>query len=76
MSLDKIKQYLNIPQENLRINNSAVDSKWQMKGHIKFINFSNKYRKDSDNVLKNINFEIMPKEIVIILMNKMIYLIC
>lgn len=64
VSLAKIKEYFNIPQESLRIDNSEVDSDWEMKGYIKFLNFSNKYREESEFVLKNINFEIMPKEIV------------
>ena len=64
VSLDEIKKYFNIPQENLNINDYPIDQSWPTKGHIKFINYSTKYSQDSDYVIKKLNLEIMPKEII------------
>jgi len=40
----------------------ATLSQWPNKGKIQFIDFSVKYRPDTEIVLKNINFEIKPNE--------------
>lgn len=43
------------------MNNRPSDD-WPQKGIIRFVNYSVKYRKDLDNVLKAISFEIKPQE--------------
>ena len=50
-------------QENLKLNED-LDESWPSRGHIKFVNYSNKYRVDSNFVIKSLTFEIMPREII------------
>jgi ABC-type multidrug transport system fused ATPase/permease subunit len=66
ISLDKIQEYFNLPnQEALKLNDTElIDPSWPARGHIKFVNFSNKYRADSSYVIKNLSLEIMPRETV------------
>ena len=54
-----------IPQEAEQYKDIPVDEnnqKWMSKGHIKFKNFSLKYRPDTEIVLKNIDIDIKPGE--------------
>ncbi|XP_060065901.1 ATP-binding cassette sub-family C member 5-like [Ylistrum balloti] len=41
---------------------SRIEEKWATKGRIKFSNVLMKYRRDMDPVLKNISFDILPKQ--------------
>jgi ABC-type multidrug transport system fused ATPase/permease subunit len=42
--------------------NTNIPKNWPSKGNIKFNNFSVKYKKEMDFVLKNLNFEITANE--------------
>ena len=49
------EKYLNLENDKNLIN-------WPSQGKIKFENYSVKYRDNTEIVLKNLNFEIFPKE--------------
>lgn len=64
VSLERCLKYLTIPQEKptqLESDKNLI-SDWPKKGNILFKNFSVKYRPDNEIILKNLNFEIKPKE--------------
>jgi len=61
-ALERIKEYVDIPQEApWEIKGTNLD-KWPGKGHIMFDDYGVKYREELDYVLKNISTEIMPGE--------------
>jgi ATP-binding cassette subfamily C (CFTR/MRP) protein 2 len=62
VSLERILQYQTIPCEKPNHLPSDDLLNWPTKGHIRFQNYSIKYRPESAVVLKNLNFEIMPFE--------------
>ena len=62
---DRWMKMLNIPQEadqHKPIPTDENNQPWLSKGHIKFNNYSVKYREDSEFVLKNLNIDIRPGE--------------
>ena len=64
-SFQKCLSMENIPQEAEQHKDIPVDEndqQWMSKGHIKFENYSVKYRPDTETVLKNIDIDIKPGE--------------
>jgi ABC-type multidrug transport system fused ATPase/permease subunit len=62
-SVERIKEYLDVDQEAAPIvpdNRPAAN--WPSKGSVEFIEYSTRYRKDFDLVLKKITFKILPGE--------------
>jgi len=65
ISFDRCLKMLDIPQEAQPRKPIPVDENgqpWISKGHIKFDNFSLKYRPDTEVVIKNISADIKPGE--------------
>ena len=65
VDLERCLQYTDIKSEAPKTKELDNDKKlknWPNKGKIEFINYSVKYRPDTEIVLKNINFTINPKE--------------
>ena len=63
ISMERCYNYTRLESEkylNLENNKNLIN--WPSEGKIKFENFSVKYRNDTEIVLKNLNFEILPKE--------------
>jgi ATP-binding cassette subfamily C (CFTR/MRP) protein 1 len=63
VSMERCLRYTDIPEEqpNQLANDKELES-WPFAGKIRFENYSVKYRPDTEIILKNINFEILPKE--------------
>jgi ABC-type multidrug transport system fused ATPase/permease subunit len=63
VSVERIKEYCEVPHEKeWRIVETKPAKSWPDQGHIVFKDYSVKYRKDLDMVLKNINADIKPGE--------------
>ena len=63
VGIERCLQYTNITSEEdkkKKIDETLIN--WPQEGKIEFINFSARYRPDTDIVLKKINFEILPKQ--------------
>lgn len=63
VALERCLKYTKCPSERPKI--TAIDSvleSWPQEGRIKFENYCVKYRPDTEIVLKNLNFEILPHE--------------
>ena len=62
-SVERVKEYLDVEQEaEAIVPENRPDGDWPSKGHIDFINYSTRYRKDLQPVLKNLTFTIMAGE--------------
>ncbi|RKF73241.1 ATP-dependent bile acid permease [Golovinomyces cichoracearum] len=62
-SVERIKEYLEVEQEaDAVIEETKPAPNWPSQGSIEFINYTTRYRKDLDPVLKNISFKIRPGE--------------
>lgn len=62
MSYDRCLKMLEIPQEApLRMANAKLVD-WPQEGRIEFIDYSLRYRPETEMVLKNLSFEVKPKE--------------
>ncbi|CAF0762037.1 unnamed protein product [Brachionus calyciflorus] len=63
ISVERIKEYCNLPHENeWVIEKSRPSSEWPTKGSISFKNYSVKYREELDFVLQNIDCSVKPGE--------------
>ncbi|XP_033744159.1 multidrug resistance-associated protein 5-like [Pecten maximus] len=60
-SIERIHEYEKIQVEK-ETETLQVDSKWPSQGRIVFSNVEMKYRTDMDPVLKNISFDILPRQ--------------
>ncbi|XP_033744160.1 multidrug resistance-associated protein 5-like [Pecten maximus] len=60
-SIERIHEYENLKVEK-ETETLQVDSKWPSQGRIVFSNVEMKYRTDMDPVLKNISFDILPRQ--------------
>lgn len=58
-SVERVVEYSKVEKE--RANGDAVDE-WPQNGHIKFKNVEMRYVRSSQPVLKNLNFEVQPRE--------------
>ena len=66
ISVERIKEYSELPSEDSWTNEkNKPDDKWPQNGEIEFKNYSVKYRKELDFVLKSLNFKINSCEKVI-----------
>ncbi|KAI0015985.1 hypothetical protein F4780DRAFT_32409 [Xylariomycetidae sp. FL0641] len=62
-SVERVKEYLDVEQEAAPINEkNRPPQNWPAHGGVEFINYSTRYRKELDPVLKNVTFKIRPKE--------------
>jgi ATP-binding cassette subfamily C (CFTR/MRP) protein 1 len=62
-SVERIKEYCETPHEDeWTKEDTKPKANWPDRGHIVFQNYSVKYRKGLDDVLKNLNIEIQPNE--------------
>ena len=66
ISMERCCKYMDIIQEKPshipEVDNKLIEENWPKNGEIEFKNFSVKYRPETEIVLKNINFHILPKE--------------
>lgn len=62
VSIERCIEYTMLDKEDNVPDERSNLGDWPKKGHIKFINYSTKYRPHLDLVLKNISFEILPKQ--------------
>ncbi|KAI1489072.1 ABC transporter type 1, transmembrane domain-containing protein [Biscogniauxia mediterranea] len=62
-SVERIKEYLDIEQEAEPINEkNRPPQNWPAHGSVEFINYSTRYRKELDPVLKDVTFKVHPRE--------------
>jgi ATP-binding cassette subfamily C (CFTR/MRP) protein 1 len=62
ISVERIKEYINLPAEADWTNPDFGNTDWPSKGKICFKNYSVKYRDELDFALKNIDCTIEPNE--------------
>lgn len=60
-SVERVQEYADLPVEP-DVHKRDPPSNWPSLGNVKFENVSLKYAEDGEYVLKNLNFEIQPKE--------------
>ncbi|CAG9840924.1 unnamed protein product [Diabrotica balteata] len=60
-SVERVQEYADLPKEKDEIKKEPPPN-WPSLGHMKFENMSLRYSEDSPYVLKNLNFEIKPKQ--------------
>lgn len=62
-SVERIKEYLDVEQEAPAvIEETRPAANWPSEGSIEFINYTTRYRKDLDPVLRGVSFKIKPLE--------------
>lgn len=61
-SIERIKEYLDVEQEAPPITENRPPGNWPSRGAVEFVNYSTRYRKEFDLVLKNITFKVLPGE--------------
>lgn len=61
-SIERIKEYLDVEQEAPPVTENRPPGNWPSHGAVEFVNYSTRYRKDFDLVLKKINFKVLPGE--------------
>ncbi|TDZ68325.1 ATP-dependent bile acid permease [Colletotrichum trifolii] len=62
-SVERIKEYLDVEQEAEPIvEKNRPPENWPSQGSVEFINYTTRYRKELDPVLRNLSFKIDPKE--------------
>jgi ABC-type multidrug transport system fused ATPase/permease subunit len=61
-SIERIKEYLDVEQEAPPITENRPPGNWPSRGAVEFRNYSTRYRKDFDLVLKKITFKVLPGE--------------
>ena len=66
ISMERCCKYMDIVQERPshipEVDNELIRQQWPTNGEIEFKNFSVRYRPETEIVLKNISFHILPKE--------------
>lgn len=62
-SVERIKEYLDVEQEaDAVIEDTRPAANWPSEGSVQFINYTTRYRKDLEPVLRNVSFKINPRE--------------
>lgn len=62
-SVERIKEYLDVEQEaEAIVEKNRPDKNWPAQGSVEFINYSTRYRKELDPVLRNLTFKIEARE--------------
>ncbi|KAM7206534.1 ATP-dependent bile acid permease [Naviculisporaceae sp. PSN 640] len=62
-SVERIKEYLDVEQEAAAvIDENRPPKNWPAKGSVEFINYTTRYRKELDPVLRNLTFKIEARE--------------
>jgi ATP-binding cassette subfamily C (CFTR/MRP) protein 1 len=63
VSVERVLEYSRLPSEAAEIvRNHRPDAKWPSRGGVTFSNYSTRYREGLPLVLKNITFQVKPKE--------------
>ena len=62
MSVERVLEYTQLPNEEADNKFRKIDTKWPSQGEIRFSKVNAKYSKDSAKVLNNLSFTIHPKE--------------
>jgi ABC-type multidrug transport system fused ATPase/permease subunit len=62
VSVERIKEYVDCPQEAASVVANGVAIGWPDAGRVQFINYSTRYRPNLDLVLRDINCDISPQE--------------
>ena len=62
-SVERIKEYLDVEQEAAAVvEKNRPPENWPSRGTVEFINYSTRYRKELDPVLRNLTFKIQARE--------------
>ena len=62
-SVERIKEYLDVEQEaEAVVEKNRPPRNWPSQGSVEFINYSTRYRKELEPVLRNLTFKIQPRE--------------
>ncbi len=62
-SVERIKEYLDVEQEaDAIVEKNRPPENWPGEGSVEFINYSTRYRKELEPVLKGLTFKIAPRE--------------
>ncbi|KAI8877119.1 multi drug resistance-associated protein MRP [Backusella circina FSU 941] len=61
VSVERVKEYIDLPTEKYNSHRS-VEHSWPEQGRIEFSNYSLRYREGLDLVLRDISFQIQPRE--------------
>ncbi|KAH8647839.1 ATP-dependent bile acid permease [Xylariales sp. PMI_506] len=62
LSVERVKDYLDVEQEGPAITDVRPPPTWPARGAVEFKGYSTRYREDLDPVLKNVTFTINPLE--------------
>lgn len=63
ITVERIQEYIKLePEADWRINETEPAPNWPQRGHVRFSNFSLRYRDNLDLVLKGIDCDIAPGE--------------
>jgi ABC-type multidrug transport system fused ATPase/permease subunit len=62
-SVERIKEYLDVEQEaDAIVEKNRPPENWPSKGEVEFVNYSTRYRKELEQVLKKLTFKIEPRQ--------------
>jgi ABC-type multidrug transport system fused ATPase/permease subunit len=62
-AVERIKEYLDVEQEaDAVVEKNRPPENWPSKGEVEFVNYSTRYRKELDLVLKKLTFKIEPRQ--------------
>ena len=62
-AVERVKEYLEVEQEaDAIIPHRRPHANWPAEGGVEFVDYSTRYRKELDPVLKKVNFKIQPRE--------------
>lgn len=62
-SVERIKEYLDVEQEaEAIVEKNRPEPNWPANGSVEFINYTTRYRKELDPVLRNVSFRIEPRQ--------------
>ncbi|KAF9143117.1 hypothetical protein BG015_000536 [Linnemannia schmuckeri] len=62
ISVERIEEYAELPQEATLVTGVSLPEGWPAEGKVVFRNFSARYREGLEPILKNVSFEVAPGE--------------